>query len=580
MNSSNPLNVYKGSKSLINYYDPSCQPPLPLVEIPVSLNPFAADGVHIYAKMMTFLPAHNVKAMPALNMLQKKAREASNIDTIVEYSSGSTIISMSVISRILYGIEDTRAFLSNKTSEAKLRLMRFFGLKITLFGGPSQPEPSDPRGGIQKAKEMEGSSGRVFNPNQYENKQNYESHQRWTGPQILDQLPEIDVFCTGMGTAGTMTGTGTFLKQNKPNIIRVGVCTAPGDRVPGPRSFALLAPVHFPWRDAVDVVEEVGSRDSYRMSMLLSRQGIVCGPSSGFNLQGLLNYLQNRKNNGTMHDLRARNASGEIHCVFLCCDLPYQYIDEYFEKTDDQDFHPILNKNLIGVDKHRYDESWELSELLITEKLYGSTSGLPDFLPSELRTDHMNGCPTTRLENSACSTIYMTPESSPELGDAPFAKTTCTLQNGTTLLDLRTSSSYARSHPPGATNFPLSSLMETSPSPFSDSNTLELQWRELESLCTPETLQLLEGKTVVFIDYDGDTARVATSVFRARGVEAWSLRGGVKGLATETEIETEMQMETEAEAETASLDGLKGKGPTASVGLGIGNAGSNFLSLQ
>lgn len=171
MNSSNPLNVYKGSKSLINYYDPSCQPPLPLVEIPVSLNPFAADGVHIYAKMMTFLPAHNVKAMPALNMLQKKAREASNIDTIVEYSSGSTIISMSVISRILYGIEDTRAFLSNKTSEAKLRLMRFFGLKITLFGGPSQPEPSDPRGGIHKAKEMEGSSDRVFNPNQYENEQ-------------------------------------------------------------------------------------------------------------------------------------------------------------------------------------------------------------------------------------------------------------------------------------------------------------------------------------------------------------------------------------------------------------------------
>jgi cysteine synthase len=78
--------------------------------------------------------------------------------------------------------------------------------------------------------------------------------------------------------------------------------------------------------------------------MLLSRQGIVCGPSSGFNLQGLLNYLQSRKNTGTMHDLRARNASGEIHCVFLCCDLPYQYIDDYFEKTDDQDFHPILNK--------------------------------------------------------------------------------------------------------------------------------------------------------------------------------------------------------------------------------------------
>ena len=171
MNSPNPLNVYKGSKSLINYYDPLYHPPLPLVEIPVSLNPFAADGIHIYAKMMTFLPVHNVKALPALNMLQNTAKEASNIDTVVEYSSGSTVISMSVISRVLYGIEDTRAYLSNKTSEAKLRLMRFFGLSITLFGGPSQPESSDPRGGIRKAKEMAASNARVFNPNQYENEQ-------------------------------------------------------------------------------------------------------------------------------------------------------------------------------------------------------------------------------------------------------------------------------------------------------------------------------------------------------------------------------------------------------------------------
>ncbi|KAF7512344.1 hypothetical protein GJ744_001912 [Endocarpon pusillum] len=285
-------------------------------------------------------------------MLQKKAREASDIDTIVEYSCGSTIIS-----RTLYGIEDTRAFLRNKTSEAKLRLMRFFGLKITLFGGPSQPEPPDPTGGIQKAKEMEGSSARVFNPTQYENKQNYESHQRWTGPQILDQLPEIDVFCTGMGTAGTMTGTGTFLKQKKPNIIGVGVCTAPGDRGPGPRSFVLLAPVHFPWRGAVDVAEEVGSRDSYRMSMLLSRQGIVCGPSSGFNLQGLLNYLQSRKNmEQCMTCVQGTQVARSI-AYFSAAVCHIITLTIYFEKTDDQDFHPILNKNLISVDKYRYNRT-------------------------------------------------------------------------------------------------------------------------------------------------------------------------------------------------------------------------------
>ena len=64
------------------------------------------------------------------------------------------------------------------------------------------------------------------------------------------------------------------------------VCTAAGDRVPGPRSFALLSPVEFPWRDSVDAIEEVGSKDSFTLSLSLCREGLIAGPSSGFNLQG------------------------------------------------------------------------------------------------------------------------------------------------------------------------------------------------------------------------------------------------------------------------------------------------------
>ena len=60
----NPLNVYTGSDSLRDYHNPDLQPLLPLVEIPDSLNPFKECGVRIYAKMMTLLPAHNIKAFP------------------------------------------------------------------------------------------------------------------------------------------------------------------------------------------------------------------------------------------------------------------------------------------------------------------------------------------------------------------------------------------------------------------------------------------------------------------------------------------------------------------------------------
>ena len=92
--------------------------------------------------------------------------------------------------------------------------------------------------------------------------------------------------CAGMGTSGTMTGIGKYLKQEKPSVVNLAVCTAPGERVPGPRSFALMDPVKFPWQDAVDQIVEVGANDSYSMSLQLCREGLICGPSSGFNLKG------------------------------------------------------------------------------------------------------------------------------------------------------------------------------------------------------------------------------------------------------------------------------------------------------
>ena len=64
MTSSNPLNVFKGPNSLANFFDPDQGPPLPLVEIPDTLNPLRRDGVRIFAKMLTQLPAQNVKSLP------------------------------------------------------------------------------------------------------------------------------------------------------------------------------------------------------------------------------------------------------------------------------------------------------------------------------------------------------------------------------------------------------------------------------------------------------------------------------------------------------------------------------------
>jgi hypothetical protein len=127
------------------------------------------------------------------------------------------------------------------------------------------------------------------------------------------------------------------------------VCTAPGDRVPGPRSHALLAPVQFPWKSSVDHIEEVGSHDSFSLSLSLCREGLVCGPSSGFNLKGLYQFLAARKADGSLAQLAGED--GEIHCVFLCCDLPYQYINEYFDKLGPEYFPTIHNE--VGAQQSR-----------------------------------------------------------------------------------------------------------------------------------------------------------------------------------------------------------------------------------
>src|SRR5690349_25110420 len=95
------------------------------------------------------------------------------------------------------------------------------------------------------------------------------------------------------------------------------------------------------------------------MSMKLSREGLIAGPSSGEALHGLLNYLSSVKAAGGLSTL-ADPSTGEVSCVFTCSDLPYQYIDGYFSKLAADEFPPIHNDVLLCCDQHRHDECWVL----------------------------------------------------------------------------------------------------------------------------------------------------------------------------------------------------------------------------
>ena len=147
-------------------------------------------------------------------------------------------------------------------------------------------------------------------------------------------------------------------------------------------------------------------------------------------------------------------------------------------------------QTLTKVDLYRYDESWERSPVVLFTHFYETPRSLTQSLLNNLS-----------LRPQSC------------------------------VLDLRTAADFSTWHLPGSVNIPIHSLDFHTPKPFSNPRVLETQWRELEAMFSDEmALFRLQGHHVLVICYHGDTARVATSVLRAKGIEADSLRGGYQAL--------------------------------------------------
>lgn len=158
-----------------------------------------------------------------------------------------------------------------------------------------------------------------------------------------------------------------------------------------------------------------------------------------------------------------------------------------------------LRQRLTKVDLHRYDESWERDAVDILPIVYGSPRSLTESLLSEI-----------------------------------------TLRPQQRVIDLRKAADFDAWHLPQSINLPLASVGPHAVSPFSDPAVLEAQWVELEKIFQDHRLVSdLKAHHVLVVCYDGDTARVATSVLRNKGVEADSVRGGhramkVYGIGSET----------------------------------------------
>src|ERR671921_807892 len=271
----------------------------PLVE----LRSFSTENVKLYAKLEWHNPFGSVKDRAAYWMIKHAERKGilkKDKSIIIEPSSGNTGIALTGIAAALgYKVE---IVIPEKVSEETKNILR--GLGATLH------ETSDdlcPRVGtgtdqsIALAKAISKPRPDIYYmPNQYDNDANYLAHYESTGPEIWEQTNgNITHFLTGCGTGGTITGTATFLKEKNPNIKVVAIQAQKNHLLQGLRNFEESSmPDLFKRREkVVDEWMTATNIDSFNMvKQLVTREGLLVGPSSGSVLSSMLKAAEKLDN--------------------------------------------------------------------------------------------------------------------------------------------------------------------------------------------------------------------------------------------------------------------------------------------
>src|SRR4051812_9784819 len=181
----------------------------------VKLNRVASGCVaNLYVKLEFMNPGGSIKDRIGWYMVEDAEKKGllKPGGTIVEGTSGNTGVGLALAAAIK-GYKCIFV-LPDKMSMEKIRNLRAFGAKVVVT--PTAVEPEDPRSYYQVSRRLARETEGAYYINQYDNLSNREAHYKETGPEILRQMPEIDVFVAGIGTGGTICGVGKYLKEKKP----------------------------------------------------------------------------------------------------------------------------------------------------------------------------------------------------------------------------------------------------------------------------------------------------------------------------------------------------------------------------
>src|SRR2546425_4886105 len=282
----------------------------------------------ILAKMENLNPGFSVKDRIGVSMIEAAEHEGNLKPggTIVEATSGNTGIGLAIAASVK-GYKCIFV-MTDKASAEKARYLKALGADVVIT--PVSAKPGTPDHYVSTARRIASETPNSFYPDQYSHPANPEAHYRTTGPELWEQTEgRITHFVSGIGTGGTISGTGRFLKEKNPNIKVIGADpfgsiyktykdtgkipeTTPY-LVEGIGQEVLPANAHMQY---VDEVLNVSDRDSFEIARQLSRhEGIFCGGSTGTNCAAALRG--------------ARGLDEDAVGVFVVCDTGEHYLSKF-----------------------------------------------------------------------------------------------------------------------------------------------------------------------------------------------------------------------------------------------------------
>ncbi len=262
----------------------------------------------IYAKLEFLNPGGSVKDRIGIKMIQQAEKEGKikKDATIIEPTSGNTGIGIALYAiskgfRLIFTIQD-------KQSPEKIDLLKALGAQVIVC--PTEVEKNDPRSYYATAKRLAKEIPNSFCPDQYENPNNPLAHYQTTGPEIYkDTKGKITYFFAGVGTGGTISGVGKFLKEKNKNIKIIGVDPKGSILYDYFKTGKLIQPHTYKTEgigedfipktldfSVIDDMVQVDDKETMLTARKLVRmEGILAGGSSGSAFAGVMKYKDNLK---------------------------------------------------------------------------------------------------------------------------------------------------------------------------------------------------------------------------------------------------------------------------------------------